>query len=77
MIKTKYLNEADLIFHSSQNRSNFLRTKFTVYDAHPPHDGAVVSKRWSAGNYPVSHVYYELNVLGSRYVIKCGNASIS
>jgi len=62
-------------------RSNFLGTKFTVYDAHPPYDGAVVSKsrsarvigfnqvfpRIPAGNYPVSHISYELNVLGSRY----------
>ncbi|RLN18777.1 tubby-like F-box protein 6 isoform X1 [Panicum miliaceum] len=61
-------------------RSNFLGTKFTVYDAHPPCDGAVVSKsrsarviglnqvspRIPAGNYPVSHISYELNVLGSR-----------
>ncbi|GJN31472.1 hypothetical protein PR202_gb19874 [Eleusine coracana subsp. coracana] len=61
-------------------RSNFLGTKFTVYDAHPPYDGAVVSKtrsarvvglnqvspRVPAGNYPVSHISYELNVLGSR-----------
>jgi len=61
-------------------RSNFLGTKFTVYDAHPPYDGAVVSKsrsarviglnqvspRIPAGNYPVSHISYELNVLGSR-----------
>ncbi|KAL6902141.1 hypothetical protein ACP4OV_005017 [Aristida adscensionis] len=61
-------------------RSNFLGTKFIVYDAHPPYDGAVVSKSWSArmvglnqvsprvpaGNYPVSHISYELNVLGSR-----------
>ncbi|CAD6203638.1 unnamed protein product [Miscanthus lutarioriparius] len=61
-------------------RSNFLGTKFTVYDAHPPYDGAVVSKSHSArvvglnqvsprvpaGNYPVSHISYELNVLGSR-----------
>ncbi|KAF8721037.1 hypothetical protein HU200_023450 [Digitaria exilis] len=64
----------------SLNRSNFLGTKFTVYDAHPPYDGAVVSKsrsarvvglnqvspRIPAGNYPVSHISYELNVLGSR-----------
>jgi hypothetical protein len=64
------------------NRSNFLGTKFTVYDAHPPYDGAVVSKsrsarvvglnqvspRIPAGNYPVSQISYELNVLGSRYV---------
>ncbi|KAJ1297132.1 hypothetical protein BS78_01G354600 [Paspalum vaginatum] len=61
-------------------RSNFLGTKFTVYDAHPPYNGAVVSKsrsarvvgsnqvspRVPAGNYPVSHISYELNVLGSR-----------
>ncbi|KAI4999002.1 hypothetical protein ZWY2020_057462 [Hordeum vulgare] len=61
-------------------RSNFLGTKFTVYDAHPPYDGAAVSKRRSshviglnqvsprvpAGNHPVSHISYELNVLGSR-----------
>jgi len=61
-------------------RSNFLGTKFTVYDAHPPYDGAVVSKsrsarvvglnqvspRVPAGNYPVSQISYELNVLGSR-----------
>ncbi|NP_001148856.2 tubby protein isoform X1 [Zea mays] len=61
-------------------RSNFLGTKFTVYDAHPPYDGAAVSKsrsarvvglkqvspRVPAGNYPVSHISYELNVLGSR-----------
>ncbi|KAM0869354.1 hypothetical protein ACQ4PT_040728 [Festuca glaucescens] len=61
-------------------RSNFLGTKFTVYDAHPPYDGAVVSKsrsarmvglnqvspRIPAGNYPVSQISFELNVLGSR-----------
>ncbi|XP_008812302.1 tubby-like F-box protein 6 isoform X1 [Phoenix dactylifera] len=61
-------------------RSNFLGTKFTVYDAQPPHAGAIVSKgrstrivgskqvspRVPAGNYPVAHIAYELNVLGSR-----------
>ncbi|KAL6657144.1 hypothetical protein ACP70R_004924 [Stipagrostis hirtigluma subsp. patula] len=61
-------------------RSNFLGTKFTVYDAHPPCTEPVVSKgrcadmigsahaspRVPAGNYPVSHISYELNVLGSR-----------
>jgi len=63
-------------------RSNFLGTKFTVYDAHPPCAGAVASKGPSAhvigsaqvspmkplpaGNYPVSHISYEVNVLGSR-----------
>ncbi|TVT97995.1 hypothetical protein EJB05_10668, partial [Eragrostis curvula] len=61
-------------------RSNFLGTKFTVYDTHPPCAGAMISKgqtahvisstqvsaRVPAGNYPVSHVSYELNVMGSR-----------
>lgn len=61
-------------------RSNFLGTKFTVYDSQPPHCGAVASKshfnrlvgskqvspRIPAGNYSVAHIAYELNVLGSR-----------
>ncbi|KAG5051872.1 Tubby-like F-box protein 3 [Glycine soja] len=61
-------------------RSNFLGTKFTVYDAHPPIYGAKVTKsrstrlvslkqvspRVPAGNYPIAHVSYDLNVLGSR-----------
>ncbi|KAI0510403.1 hypothetical protein KFK09_011004 [Dendrobium nobile] len=61
-------------------RSNFLGTKFTVYDSQPPHAGAIASKghfnrlvsskqispRIPAGNYPVAHIAYELNVLGSR-----------
>ncbi|GLT28557.1 hypothetical protein SLA2020_034810 [Shorea laevis] len=61
-------------------RSNFLGTKFTIYDVHPPSTGAKVTKSRStrlvnikrvspkvpAGNYPVSHISYELNVLGSR-----------
>lgn len=61
-------------------RSNFLGTKFTIYDSQPPHVGAIVSKshfnrlvgskqvspRIPAGNYPVAHIAYELNVLGSR-----------
>ncbi|XP_019197419.1 PREDICTED: tubby-like F-box protein 3 [Ipomoea nil] len=61
-------------------RSNFLGTKFVVYDAQPP-SGAKVTKCHSttrlvgakqvspsipAGNYPVAHISYELNVLGSR-----------
>ncbi|KAF7049016.1 hypothetical protein CFC21_057636 [Triticum aestivum] len=79
-----YLDMGDMSKGSStyigKLRSNFLGTKFTVYDAHPPYDGAVVSKsrsarviglnqvspRVPAGNYPVSHISYELNVLGSR-----------
>lgn len=60
-------------------RSNFLGTKFTVYDAHPPIYGdrfaksrttrlslKQVSPRVPAGNYPIVHVSYDLNVLGSR-----------
>ncbi|GMI66564.1 tubby like protein 3 [Hibiscus trionum] len=61
-------------------RSNFLGTKFTVYDAQPPNAGTKdtkssstrlinmkqVSPRVPAGNYPVAHISYELNVLGSR-----------
>ncbi|XP_054806048.1 tubby-like F-box protein 3 [Prosopis cineraria] len=58
-------------------RSNFLGTKFTIYDGQPPHKEAKTTKsrsvrlgnlfgRASTGNYPVAHVLYELNVLGSR-----------
>ncbi|KAL3648886.1 Tubby-like F-box protein 6 [Castilleja foliolosa] len=61
-------------------RSNFLGTKFIVYDALPPIPRAKIGKSWStrivgskqisprvhAGNYPVAHISYELNVLGSR-----------
>lgn len=63
------------------DRSNFLGTKFTVYDAQPPHAGASVARsrstrlvglkqvspRVPAGNYPVIQIAYELNVLGSRW----------
>ena len=61
-------------------RSNFLGTKFTIYDGQPPHAGAKIMKSRSTrlvnlkqvspkvptGNYPVAHISYELNVLGSR-----------
>ncbi|KAM7485132.1 hypothetical protein LguiA_001141 [Lonicera macranthoides] len=61
-------------------RSNFLGTKFVIYDGLPPHAGAKISKsrstrlvgskqvspRVPAGSYPVAHISYELNVLGSR-----------
>ncbi|KAA8548522.1 hypothetical protein F0562_000211 [Nyssa sinensis] len=61
-------------------RSNFLGTKFTIYDGQPPHAGAKmmkshstrlvgsrqVSPRVPTGNYAVAHISYELNVLGSR-----------
>lgn len=61
-------------------RANFLGTKFTVYDGCPPHTGAKLTKsrstrvfgskqvspRVPSGNFPVSHISYELNMLGSR-----------
>ncbi|KAG9157995.1 hypothetical protein Leryth_000152 [Lithospermum erythrorhizon] len=61
-------------------RSNFLGTKFTIYDAQPPNGGTKVMRCSSTksvgvkqvsptiptGNYPVAHISYELNVLGSR-----------
>ncbi|KAL2506714.1 Tubby-like F-box protein 3 [Abeliophyllum distichum] len=61
-------------------RSNFLGTKFVVYDAHPPHKGVKMAKNRStrmvaskqifpgapASNYPVAHISYELNVMGAR-----------
>ncbi|XP_062176202.1 tubby-like F-box protein 3 isoform X2 [Alnus glutinosa] len=60
-------------------RSNFLGTKFTIFDGQPPHAGAKITKsrstrlvnskqispRVPAGNYPVARISYELNVLGS------------
>ncbi|KAJ7955041.1 Tubby-like F-box protein [Quillaja saponaria] len=61
-------------------RSNFLGTKFAIYDGQPPHAGAKivkscstrlmnlkqVSPRVPTGDYPVAHISYEVNVLGSR-----------
>jgi hypothetical protein len=79
-----------MTYSSMLNRSNFLGTKFTVYDAHPPCDEAMISKgrsarvigstqmspRVPAGNYPVSHISYGLNVMGSRYGKPCNITSI-
>ncbi|KAG0495687.1 hypothetical protein HPP92_000378 [Vanilla planifolia] len=78
-----FLNQIVIREHSDIGEigtSNFLGTKFTVYDSHPPHSGAAVSKsrstrlvgskqispRIPAGNYQVARITYELNVLGSR-----------
>ncbi|KAJ7565900.1 hypothetical protein O6H91_02G079800 [Diphasiastrum complanatum] len=61
-------------------RSNFLGTKFTIYDSQPPQVGAVastsragrrvgskrVSPRVPAGSFNIAHIGYELNVLGTR-----------
>ncbi|XP_042433637.1 tubby-like F-box protein 8 isoform X1 [Zingiber officinale] len=61
-------------------RSNFLGTKFVVYDTQPPHNISTVcppgrtSRRFSkkvspkvpSGSYSIAQVTYELNVLGTR-----------
>ncbi|GKU85553.1 hypothetical protein SLEP1_g216 [Rubroshorea leprosula] len=61
-------------------RSNFLGTKFTIFDGKPPYPGAKmtrsrssklvslkqVSPRVSFGNYPVARISYEQNMLGTR-----------
>lgn len=61
-------------------RSNFLGTKFTIYDSQPPNDGAVqhvsrhsrrfnakqVSPKLPAYNYSIATISYELNVLRTR-----------
>ncbi|KAJ6719490.1 TUBBY-LIKE F-BOX PROTEIN 3-RELATED [Salix purpurea] len=66
--------------YAGKLRSNFLGTKFTVFDGQPPHAGAKMTKSYSSrlvnlkqvsprvptGNYPVANISYELNVLGSR-----------
>ncbi|EPS60718.1 hypothetical protein M569_14084, partial [Genlisea aurea] len=58
--------------------SNFLGTRFTIYDSQPPHDAATVkhvSRRFNpkqvspklpSCNYSVASVSYELNVLRTR-----------
>ncbi|KAJ7568981.1 hypothetical protein O6H91_01G055800 [Diphasiastrum complanatum] len=59
-------------------RSNFLGTRFTIYDSRPPHFGAMalssvsgrrmksLTPKVSTGNYVVAHIGYELKVLGTR-----------
>uniref|UniRef100_A0A0A9ADF0 Tubby-like F-box protein n=1 Tax=Arundo donax TaxID=35708 RepID=A0A0A9ADF0_ARUDO len=78
--------DADNISRSSNTyigklRSNFLGTKFMIYDTQPPYNGAVVphagrtSRRFNSkkvspkvptGSYNIAQVTYELNVLGTR-----------
>lgn len=63
------------------NRSNFLGTKFTIYDSQPPSDAAIqpnysrssqrfhkkqVSPRVPACSYSIATISYELNVLRTR-----------
>lgn len=78
-------SQSESVKHSVNSilrRSNFFGTKFTVFDAQPPHAGSRMTKSRStrlvnlkqvspkvpAGNFPVAHVSYELNVLGTRYL---------
>ncbi|KAL6616436.1 hypothetical protein ACP70R_038706 [Stipagrostis hirtigluma subsp. patula] len=78
--------DADNISRSSRTyigklRSNFLGTKFLIYDTQPPYNGAVVppvgrtSRRFNSTkvspklpsvSYNIAQVMYELNVLGTR-----------
>ncbi|CAA0822036.1 Tubby-like F-box protein 10 [Striga hermonthica] len=79
--------DADNISRSSSTyigklRSNFLGTKFVIYDTQPPHaccqaappPPGRLSRRFSkkvspkvpTGSYNIAHISYELNVLGTR-----------
>lgn len=78
--------DADNISRSSSTyigklRSNFLGTKFIIYDTQPPHAGThvpppgrssrrfyskKVSPKVPTGSYNIAHITYELNVLGTR-----------
>ncbi|KAK7357228.1 hypothetical protein VNO80_16512 [Phaseolus coccineus] len=76
--------DADNISRSSSTyigklRSNFLGTKFIIYDTQPPYHNAMLSppgrsRRFSkkvspkvpSGSYNIGQVTYELNVLGTR-----------
>ncbi|XP_043719209.1 tubby-like F-box protein 8 [Telopea speciosissima] len=78
--------DADNISRSSSTyigklRSNFLGTKFIIYDTQPPYSGAQasslgrtsrrfyskkVSPKVPTGSYNIAQVAYELNVLGTR-----------
>ncbi|KAG7030995.1 Tubby-like F-box protein 14 [Cucurbita argyrosperma subsp. argyrosperma] len=78
--------DADNISRSSSTyigklRSNFLGTKFIVYDTQPPYAAAPlphpgktsrrfyskkVSPKVPTGSYNIAHISYELNVLGTR-----------
>lgn len=76
-ILTQITNEA--IFYNVF-RSNFLGTKFAIYDSQPPYKGAVastgrssrrfysrkVSPKVPSGSYGIAHIAYELNMLGTR-----------
>jgi tubby and related proteins len=67
--------------HVVNFRSNFLGTKFTIYDTQPPYNGAIVppvgktSRRFNSTkvspkvpsvSFSIAQISYELNVLGTR-----------
>eukprot|EP00249_Psilotum_nudum_P019681 c27368_g1_i3 orf=474-1727(+) len=66
--------------HVGKLRSNFMGTKFTIYDSQSPHNGAIasvnragrrigskqVSPKVPARSYNTAYISYELNVLGTR-----------
>lgn len=66
--------------YAGKLRSNFLGTKFTIYDSQPPSDSSIQSKcrshrrihakqvspKLPAGNYSMATITYELNVLRTR-----------
>ncbi|GAY57040.1 hypothetical protein CUMW_176370 [Citrus unshiu] len=73
--------DADNISRSSSTyigklRSNFLGTKFIIYDTQPPHTSANITPsdvqavdfipKKSPQNYNIAQIAYELNVLGTR-----------
>lgn len=80
MYLSSYLQYFILLFWYT--RSNFLGTKFIIYDTQPPHTSAHIcppgigktSRRFSkkvspkvpSGSYNIAQVTYELNVLGTR-----------
>ncbi|KAJ0797138.1 putative transcription factor TUBBY family [Helianthus annuus] len=77
------LNADDISKGSSGyvGKSNFLGTKFRVYDAQPVNAAILATKCHSsrmgsvkrvspkipAGNYPISNISYEVNNSGTRY----------
>jgi len=75
-----YVSELCWNAYCSCFRSNFLGTKFIIYDTQPPYNNAQlappgrsrrfyskkVSPKVPTGSYNIAHVTYELNVLGTR-----------
>ena len=75
-----YLSDPTRILFSL-SRSNFLGTKFIMYDTQPPYNAGApsqpgktsrrfyskkVSPKFASGSYNIAHITYELNVLGTR-----------